>query len=47
MDLTGLKQSKELGELVKAVYAAQLDGDITDVEQAKKFVLDMHARQHS
>lgn len=47
MDLTGLKQSKELGELVKAVYAAQLDGDISDIEQAKKFVLDMHARQHS
>ena len=47
MDLTGLKQSKELGKLVKAVYAAQLDGDISDIEQAKKFVLDMHARQHS
>lgn len=47
MDLTGLSQSKELGNLVKAVYTAQLDGDVTSVEEARRFVLEMYSRQHS
>lgn len=38
MEISGLKQSKELGDIVKALYAEQLDGNITTREQAVEFV---------
>lgn len=38
MDLTGLKQSKSLGDIVKALYAEQLDGNITTKDEAIDFV---------
>ena len=38
MELTGLKQSKELGNIIKQVYQAQLDGEITDKTSAKEYV---------
>ncbi len=39
MKITGLPQSKKLGEIVKSLYAAQLDGEILSKEEAEKFVL--------
>lgn len=39
MNLTGLPQSKELGNIVKALYSAQLEGNITTREEATDFVL--------
>lgn len=38
MKLTGLKPSKELGEIVSKLNDAIFDGDITSVEEAKKFI---------
>lgn len=38
MDFTGLKQSKALGDIVKALYSEQLDGNITTREEAIEFV---------
>lgn len=38
MQLTGLKQSKELGEIIKSLYEKQLSNEITTKEQAIKFV---------
>lgn len=40
MKLTGIPQSKELGNIVKAVYNEQLDGNISTTEEAKTFVLN-------
>ena len=38
MKITGLKPSKELGELVEKLKEAQFDGDITTKEQAIEFI---------
>ena len=38
MALTGLKQSKELGDIIKNVYQAQLDGTVTDKASAEEYV---------
>lgn len=38
MEITGLKQSKALGDIVKALYAEQLDGNIISREDAIEFV---------
>ena len=38
MKLTGLKPSKELGEIVSKLNDAIFDGDIASVEEAKNFI---------
>ncbi len=38
MEITGLKQSKALGDIVKALYSEQLDGNISSREEAIEFV---------
>lgn len=40
MKITGLPQSKQLGDIVKALYTEQLDGNIVNKEEAVKFVSD-------
>jgi len=38
MEITGLKQSRELGDIIRQVYQAQLDGNVTDKISAKDYV---------
>lgn len=42
MKITGLPQSKQLGDIVKALYTEQLDGNIVNKEEAVKFVSDFY-----
>ncbi|MCM1265268.1 MAG: HD domain-containing protein [Candidatus Gastranaerophilales bacterium] len=40
MKLRGIKPSKELGTIVKALHEAQMDGDVVDKDGAVQFVLN-------
>ena len=44
MEITGLSQSKELGEIVKAVYLAQLDGIVSTKAEAISFVKNINKK---
>ncbi len=39
MEIKGIKQSPELGKIMKALLEAQLNGDINTKEEAKEFVI--------
>lgn len=38
MEISGLKQSKALGDIIKALYAEQLEGNVSSREEAIEFV---------
>lgn len=41
MDLTGLKESKELGDIIKQLYNKQLEGEIKDKNEAKIYLMNL------
>ncbi len=40
MELLGIKQSPELGKIIKALHEAQISGEVNTKEEAQKFVLN-------
>ena len=38
MELTGLKPTPQLGKIIEALKEAQLNGDVTNIEEAEVFI---------